>query len=195
MKKKSLTILAVAALLSVVAAGIGTASAYFTSYVEAKGQKVIHLGDTTKIQEEFDGKDKVIAITNDAKSPRAVWVRAKAFAAGSETDKNLLTYTGLPERGVWAEKTDGYWYYTEADSMPLEPGKTTDKLKVAIDFASLPKASDFPETEKTNGMNIIVIYETTPAVENGVKTDDSGHETILYLPPADSDWTRTVVVK
>ena len=192
MRNKRVKILAIAALLSVAAAGIGTASAYFTSYVEAKGQKVIHLGDTTTVTEKVTGKEKTITISNDAKSPRAVWVRAKAYTA--EAYMEGLVYTpgaGWTDTNPAGQK-DGYYYYLPADEdkmiVPLEPGGTTTELKVGIE--------KWPEAKIDRDFNVVVIYETTPAVENGVKTDESGTETIQYVPPTmQDDWSRTVTVK
>ena len=193
MRNKTVKILAIAALLSVAAAGIGTAGAFFTSYVEAKGQKVIHLGDTTTITEKVNGKDKTVVIQNDAKSPRAVWVRAKAYTAAAYMEG--LKYT--PGAG-WTDTNpagnkDGYYYYLPLDEkentpVPLEPGKPTTELKVSIE--------NWPEAKTGRDFNVVVIYETTPAVENGVKTDDSGNEAIQYVPPTmQDDWSRTVTVK
>ncbi|MBQ2626334.1 MAG: hypothetical protein IJG17_01020, partial [Eubacterium sp.] len=60
MKKRIAGILAAVALLSVVTAGIGKASAYFTTYAQARGGHVIKLGDETRIDEKFDGIKKEV---------------------------------------------------------------------------------------------------------------------------------------
>ena len=187
MRKRTIKILAAAALLSIAAAGIGPASAYFTSYAEAKGQKVIHLGDTTTITEKVVGTEKTVVIKNDAKSPKPVWVRAKAITAAAYMSG--LNYT--PGAG-WSDKnpdgqTDGYWYYIVPENTPLKPGESTTELKVSI--------KNWPEAKTGRDFNVVVVYETTPAVENGVEKDGDGKETTIYVKPATADWSRTVTVK
>ncbi len=149
MRKKTVKILTIAALLSIVIAGIGTASAYFTTYVEAKGMRQIHLGDTTTFEEDVVGTDKILTITNSKDSAKPVWVRAKAFTAAQY--ESGLTYSGEG----WTLK-DGYYQY----DVPLLPGKSTDPaLTISIE--------DWPKAEIDKDFNVVVIYETTPAVEDG----------------------------
>ena len=166
MRKKAVKILTIAALLSIVIAGIGSAGAYFSTYVEAKGMKQIHLGDTTTFKEEINGTQKILTVTNSSESPQAVWVRAKGFAPSASDAE--LSYSG----DNW-KLVNGYYQY----GAPVLPGNSTDPaLTISIE-------GDWPEAEIGKDFNVVVIYETTPAVQDG---EDN------YLDP---DWdievTRT----
>ena len=105
MKKRLAGILAAVALLSVVTAGIGKASAYFTTYAQARGGHVIELGDETTIEENFDGANKVVRITNDKDSKQAVWVRAMGIT-GAEYQQ-YLDYT--QNGSDWTLDEDGFY--------------------------------------------------------------------------------------
>ncbi|MBQ9061613.1 MAG: hypothetical protein IJ121_02110 [Eubacterium sp.] len=147
MKKYLSKLLLVAAILSIVAVGVGEASAYFTTYAEASGGTTINLGDKTKIEEKMDGKDKVVTIINDANSDQPVYVRVKAFGP----EGIPLSYEGSDSS--WVQDGD-YWYYRDANGdKALEPGETTPEFRVHIEFPEeTPDAEDF---------NVIVVYETT----------------------------------
>ena len=160
MKNKTTAILVTAALL-LASAGIGKAAAYFTTYAEVKGSMPIHLGDTTTITEETDGTEKEVTITNSLNSNKAVWVRAKAITG--EKYKEGLVYS---ETENWTE--DGEWHiYNE----PLEPGETA-QMHVSI--------TDWPKEDVGKDFNVVIVYETTPAVEDGEKDGE-----LSYLA---ADW-------
>ncbi len=162
MKNKTTAILVTAALL-LASAGIGKAAAYFTTYVEVKGSMPVHLGDTTTITEETDGTQKEVTITNSVNSNKAVWVRAKAITG--EKYKEGLVYS---ETENWTE--DAEWYvYNE----PLEPGEEA-RMHVSI--------TDWPKEDVGKDFNVVIVYETTPAVENS-ETDGE----ISYL---EADWNN-----
>ena len=178
MKKKFVGILTAAALLSVAAAGIGTAYSYFTTYVEAAGKHPVSLGDETTITEEFEDWIKKVCITNKETSAQAVWVRVQAFC-GSRYE---LEYEG---EGWEYNAEDEYWYYSD----PVVPGGSTldptasgtpDEAK----YFSV-KINDLKAGTDPQSFNVVIVYETTPAVQNG--TDEEGK--ILY---EEANWTLPV---
>ena len=83
MKKRD-AILAVLAVILVLSASIGAASAYFTSYAEARAGYVVHMGYETVIDEDVEGNVKTVRITNQAGQGTAagtypVFVRVKVY--------------------------------------------------------------------------------------------------------------------
>ena len=172
MRKKILLGIAAILLVAVAAAGIGKAYAYFTTYVEAKGGKTIHLGDTTTIKEDYSDWQKAVTVSNSPESAQAVWVRAQAFA-GSEYG---LVYGGEG----WSEAADeAGWYYFSA---PVAPGGNTSVLTVSI----TDKEGNPPAAEEGKSFNVVVVYETIPAVQNG--EDEAGN--IRYVPYTAEDWSK-----
>ena len=172
MKKKILLGIAALLFIAVAAAGIGKAYAYFTTYVEAKGGKTIHLGDMTTMEEDYTNWQKQVTISNSADSAQAVWVRAQAFS-GSEYK---LLYGG----DDWCVADDG-WYYFKT---PVAPGEATKVLTVSItDIEGNP-----PEVEEGESFNVVVVYETIPAVQDG--EDENG--SIQYVPYTAADWSQAV---
>lgn len=174
MKKRMIAILAAGALSLVLAcgAGIGRAYAYFTTYVEAQGVRIIHLGDWSEIDEEYTKWHKDITLTNKADSYDAVYVRAKAFV-GAEYS---LAYT-LGDGWSWNADTEFYDY-----AGVVAPGESTTILAVDI-LGADGKPVKVNEDDAERTVNVVVIYETTPAIQNG--TDASGN--IIYEP---ADWNR-----
>ena len=175
MRKKILLGITAALLIAIAAFGIGKAYAYFTTYVEAKGQRTIRLGDETTIEENYGDWKKDVQITNSADSAKAVWVRAQAFA-GSEYK---LGYNGKGSGSEsWTDEPDADgWYYF---STPIAPGESTKTLTISITDLDGNK----PAAEDGKTFNVVVVYETTPAVENG----EEGGKT-QYLP---ADWSLPV---
>ena len=172
MKKKILLGIAALLLTAVAAVGTGKAYAYFTTYVEAKGGKTIHLGDSTTMEEDYKNWQKAVTISNSADSAQAVWVRAQAFS-GSEYK---LLYGG----DDWSASDDGWYYF----STPVIPGGNTTVLTVSITGIE----GDAPELEEGQSFNVVVVYETIPAVQNG--EDESGN--IQYVPYTAEDWSQAV---
>lgn len=169
-------LLALLAVGMVLAAGLGSANAYFTTYAEAQGGVTIHLGDRTEIDEEFSEWMKRVSVTSEEDSV-PVYVRVKAFC-GSEY---MLRYAW--EGDTWSETVQGtgslvadsdtgYYYYTDI----LYGGQSTSQFLIQIlnrdgePIASGADASDF---------NVVVVYESTP-----VLYDEAGN------PYA--DWTGEV---
>ena len=67
MKKKNV-ILALLAAGLVLTSSVGSAWAYFTTYVEAQGGVTISLGDETDVEETFSSWTKHVSITVDENS-------------------------------------------------------------------------------------------------------------------------------
>ena len=162
MKRKHVFLAFLAAGL-VLTGSIGSALAYFTTYVEARGGAVISLGDQTTVTEEFSQWTKHIRITSDADSG-PVYVRAKAFCSAYE-----FVYTDPSEdKNKWMPGADDYYYYSDI----VEGGGTTEELLIQI--------KDVPSTDvEQKDFNVIVIYETTP-----VQYDENG----TPIPAKDIDW-------
>lgn len=141
--KKSSKILLSAALVMIIAAMMIPAWSYFTTYAAAKGVQTIHLGENTRIKEDFENWTKKLLVTNEDKNV-TVFIRAKAFSGIN----NPISYNGTG----WTEnKEDGYWYYDEA----VVPGGSTSVLNVVIEEPKDPKLND--------KFNVVVIYESIPA--------------------------------
>ena len=157
------------ALVLVLVASIRGASAYFTTYAEAKGGYVLHLEHQDHLEEDFDEGRwmKSLSITNEYREDaRPIFVRAKAFA-GSELYQ--LTYADGGS-GKWSDGGDGYWYYSDA----VAPGDSTGTLYVSISGVATGEAL----TEDSE-FNVVVIYESCP-----VQYDAAG--------TAYADWTEKV---
>ena len=135
---------------------VGAAHAYFTASVTPKGGYVLKIGYTPPIEEDIAGY-KIITLTSDAGKP-TVFVRAKAFT-GTQY-QNDLVYECLPDEEhpgtLWKKgrSSDFFYYYV----LPLEGGESTQKLKVEVS-AVFPEGAEIGEQ-----VNVIVVYESTPAV-------------------------------
>ena len=151
MKKKILGLLIAAALLSVTTAGITGAGAYFTARDAGSQSHMIRFGESTAITENADW-NKQVTITNSADSTEAVWVRARAFAG--EAIQKQLKYSGENWTGPDA---DGWYDYQSK----VDPGAPTKVLNI-----QLPDKTDpiIPEAEEGAAFNVVVVYETTPVV-------------------------------
>lgn len=144
--KKSSKILLSAALVMIIAAMMIPAWSYFTTYAAARGVQTIHLGENTRINEDFDNWTKKLQVVNEDKNV-TVFIRAKAFSGKN----NPISYNGTG----WTENTeDGYWYCDE----PIIPGGVTPYLNVVIEEPKDPKLND--------QFNVVVIYESIPARYN-----------------------------
>ena len=174
MKKKVLVILGAVALLSVATAGIGKAYAYFTTNDQAVGVQSIALGDKTTIEEDYDSFKKTVRITNAADSAQAVYVRTKAFS-GAEYPLTVKGKTSKWSSESGSGLANEWWYFSD----PVEPGDKTEDLDVSIGGKALDRDSEPRE------FNVVIVYETTPAVQKGVSDDGN----IEYEDP---DWDRSV---
>lgn len=177
MKRKKV-LLATAAMLLVLGTGIGSAMAYFTTYVAAEGGKIIHLGDTTTFREPEVSEQTKHLVVDSAADSEPVWVRARAMAGSQYT----LEYSSEKyENGSdsWYDGGDGYYYYgaTGEDGRyhdtVLYGGQSTRELLVKI--SNIPADAD--------DFNVIVVYECTPVVFD---TDGA---------PMPADWSRKLTIQ
>lgn len=163
MKRKWLKGISALALAGLVCVGdVGSANAYFTTYVTAQGSYDVSWYHEEKLHEEYHDWNKLVTISSEEESI-PVFVRVKAFSGSTYT----LTYTGSD----WTDGGDGYYYY----KTPLEGGATTTGLNIAI--ANVPTTA----TEGQN-FNVVVIYESIPATY-----DANG-----AVDPTTADWTNTL---
>ena len=154
MKKKQY-ILAVLAVILVLCASIGAASAYFTTYADARGGYVVHMKYQTEIYEEFDGNTKVVKITNEPEQGTdpgtyPVFVRVKVYH-GSDSSIDVQ----IPTDSDWSEVEAGVYYYLS----PLYTGDSTDPpLRIGVE--PVPGAN----IRDGDPVDVIVTYESVPAV-------------------------------
>lgn len=181
--KKNKILLAALALIMALGLGIGSAMAYFTTYVTAKGGMPVRLGDKTTITEpEVKDWTKHLVVTNNGTN--AVYVRARAYAPADLE----LQYVNASKNGPWTyNEKDGYCYYSiilpgkdpdvdeEDESEEAAKARSSSELLVKID--KVPK-----DAKEGDDFNVVVIYESTP-----VLYDKDGN------PYA--DWTQTVKVE
>ena len=166
MKKRSglLTVLAVLAVTLVLGSSIGTAWAYFTTYVETEGGYTVRLEEETTIEEEFFAWMKRVVITVE-EGTQPVYVRARAFggdayplsywyeavdAAGQKSEYPLPS-----KDSRWIPGADGFYYYRDYlyyDKDNADAGRT-ESLLVRIENAPEGAAPDF---------DVVVVYETLP---------------------------------
>ena len=148
MKNIKLKVLAFIAAGCVLAAGVGTAFAYFTDSTKAEGLYQIHLAPSTIITEpEVAAGVKHLVITNTGESP--VYVRATAFAGDNVT----ISYSGEG----WSQ--DGN--YMVYDTI-LNGAEEANELLVNFSYDLEPEIGD--------QYNVIVVYEATP-----VQYDENGN--------------------
>lgn len=154
------TILAAAAVVLPLSAGIGTALSYFTANDEAVGGYEVVVGaPDTEIEEGFYNWKKEVRITNKADSDVPVYVRVKAFS-GSEYPLEYTYGTDGEGNPYWRYEEDGYYYYNSI----LGIGEATEILNIEI--KDVPDASVSTDKDK---FNVIVIYERTSAVKDDGK--------------------------
>ena len=195
--RKPTIILASLALLLVMAVGVRTSIAYFTTYAQSEGGETVQLVHWEEIEEDVDGLSKAITIRNPAYDPengkptQPVFVRAKAQTASVFP----ITYSG---GAGWRDGGDGWWYYDEV----LKPGDATTVLNAGLvdipvneDGAFLFKdeAGNVIEVDQ-NQVNVVVVFESTLALyeyqEDGTYVpfaywgtiSDEGHNVITPTP-------------
>ena len=158
MKKRNWLLFLLAVVL-VLGSSIGTAVAYFTTYVTSRGGYVIHLGNETTIEEpDVTNWTKRVTIKNtaDASEPgKLVFVRARAYVGAAY--ESGLTYEGAswlaPGDPASPDKGDGFYYYY----LPLAPQQSTTELLIKIN--NIPV-----DAEEGDIFNVVVVYESVPAV-------------------------------
>ncbi len=158
-------LLAVLAIVAVLGISVKDSLAYFTTYARARGGRELTLGNTTEIEEEYDGQ-KHIRVSSQGNAD--CYVRVKVFA-GSLVE---LTYGGS---GKWAPGADGYYYYSDV----VPAGGMTEELLVSIHASGEMK-------ELGTDFDVIVIQECAPVMYDG---DGNPY------PPSDGEvWARSFEV-
>lgn len=175
--KKTKYFLALLAAVMILTAGVGQAMAYFTTYTEAKGTRIVRLGDETTITEKFADWTKELTIKNEEGS-QPVYVRAKVFAP--DTLAIDCPYGDSDPR--WKKSDDGYYYYSDA----LAAGEPAGKLNVHISKIPL-------EAVKGDTFNVIVVYESTPVLyrEDGTAYADWDNELVIVGETVSKPGTNT----
>lgn len=141
-KRKLLAILLIAAVI--LAAGIGSAYAYFSDNTQANGVlRIKPMG--TDIIERVIKREKHITITNAADGAE-VFVRARAFS-GDDAD---LTYSGEG----WFDGGDGWWYYGSGGALTILKADSQTPELIANVEKVLPVDADPGQS-----LNVIVVYE------------------------------------
>ena len=138
--------LLVIAIVLILAISTGLTFAYFSDLEEATGEASLALKGKTEIHEDFDGKNKLIQIYNTGDVDMVV--RVKVFGP-----EEYLTVE--PEDADDWTQLNGYYYYNEA----LAPGGSTSVLNAEL--------GDVP-VDLVNGLEIIVVHESEPAVYDPV---------------------------
>ena len=155
MNKKNIC-LTVAALMAVVSLSVGSAMAYFSTYVVSKGTQEIELDfSETKIDEKISPNVKAITVENVGTTE--CYVRVCVLAGSAHNGKWAVDLTD----SSWRAGSDGYYYYNVGGSEKmLTPGEKTSELKINI--------SKFEE------FNVIVMQENSPVLydENGEAYSD-----------------------
>lgn len=164
MNKKNICLTAVA-LLAVISLSVGSAMAYFSTYIISKGSKEMVLDfSETEINEKVEPGMKKITAKNVGETE--CFVRIRVIAGTEHADKWVVD---LANSSNWKLGNDGYYYYFDGNrEKVLAPEEITSELKIAI--------KNFKEE-----FNVVVIQENTPALydENGA---------------AYSDWDRSELV-
>ncbi|GJM56549.1 hypothetical protein [uncultured Dubosiella sp.] len=142
MKKNLLGFFLLAGLIGL--GSVPSAYAYFTTNANAGGSYGIELGNDTDIEEEVDGLDKHIVVTNHEDS-QPVFVRVKLFF-GNE----YITDWSIAGDG-WSLGEDDFYYFAD----PVDPGQSTSELLAQF------KVED--ESDKTH-FNVVVVSESAPVI-------------------------------
>lgn len=145
------------AVVCIAFAGVGAASAYFTTYCQAKGGYTLELGDTTTITEDFVNWTKSVTIQSDAASDEPVYVRVVAYGPS----KYPIEYSEPGGATNWSQAADGYYYY-KGNSGILNPGETTPQLDLMIRNVPTSDPSTGAAPQSGDEFNVVVVYETTP---------------------------------
>lgn len=135
-------VMAALALLLVLTAKTGSASAYFTTYTETAGSGVIAVKPDVEIDEQVYNLQKVICLMN--KGNCACWGRVKLIYPKGIT-------CSIAGGNHWVSTEDGYYVY---DAVIPAGGKTADPLIVDITVENGEIVADT--------FNVIVIEESIP---------------------------------
>ena len=157
-------ILAVLAVVLILCASIGAASAYFTTYADARGGYVIHMKYESEIEEKVEGNVKQVTISNIARSDTEpgtypVFVRAKVFA-GNDVNVSISGTNWTP-----ITTSKGVYYFYELPLYSAREGyasvdtqSQTTTLGITVDPA------ENSTVRPGDPIDVLVTYESVPAV-------------------------------
>lgn len=154
MKKKIIIICSI--ILAILAIFIYKVSAYFTTYVSAKGGRIINIGNMDEIvidkRVQFNNKNnQVITLSCINSGDGRSAIRLKVLCPSSLSIDYILGDN-------WKKGDDGYIYYNKA----IGPGETAEEdLKLKLDTSNIDKGTNF---------KLIVVSESTD-----VYLDESGN--------------------
>jgi len=152
MKKNTIRTICLTAAALILASGltVGSAMAYFTTYVTGSGGVELKLGAVkTEIDEKVVNGKKELTLTNTGNLD--CYVRLKALTG--DAYKNGIAYSEPGGEGKWTPgvASEGYYYYADI----IEPGGSTTQLDVSFVF---------PTGEEPEDFNVIIIQECTPVL-------------------------------
>ena len=162
MKRRHL-VLAVLAIVLVLCASIGAASAYFTTYADAKGGYIIHVGHESEIHESVDGTVKSVQIQNIANSAEDVgkapiFVRAKVYYGTDCTVE--VSGSG------WTQDGNVYYYeeplYAGTENAAVQADDAKNNSMTTILTVDVKPASETVKEGDT--IDVIITYDSVPAV-------------------------------
>lgn len=156
MKKKNL-ILAVLAVVLVLCASIGAASAYFTTYADAKGGYVIQMNYQSVIDESVEGNVKTVRIYNDRTGEtgtKPIFVRTRVFSGSDST----LTFDYDSKDWSMTEVVKDQEYLFDYQSALFSGDSPTSELKINVNVA------DGADVKPGDPIDVIVTCESVPAV-------------------------------
>ena len=173
MKKKYVALLIVIAAL-VFSASIGGALAYFSTYTTAMGGYPVAL-DNNPTPEEWYSKDglKHLTIKNTGDGP--IFVRAKAVVTDGVTPEYQESANWTVNNLSGADDGAGYYYYgkaLEGKNAETEAEKITSELLIKITFPTQPKIEGKTKYEIGDEMNVLVLFESVPAMYKADGTED-----------------------
>ena len=158
-------ILVFVSLILLVTVMVPNALAYFSTYTQTKGMKIVTIGDESQIEEREVKKGiKPIIISADAGS-LPIFVRVKAIHVSSITTKKVDEASEDYAPSKWKQSDDGYYYYSDA----------LDGVEGGYDqSATLLLKVNIPSTlvaENGDEIHVVVVYEAIPA--KGTTNDPS----------------------
>lgn len=173
MKKKYIVLLIVIAAL-VFSASIGGALAYFSTYTTAMGGYPVALDNNPEPEEWYKDGLKHLTIKNTGDGP--IFVRAKAVVTdGVGVTPEYQTSANWTGENLGGQDGAGYYYYSKAlegKDAETEAEKITSELLITITFPKQPKIEGKTEFEKGDEMNVLVLFESVPAMYKADGTED-----------------------
>jgi hypothetical protein len=171
-KKKYVALLIVIAAL-VFSASIGGALAYFSTYTTAMGGYPVALDNNPTPEEWYKDGLKHLTIKNTGDGP--IFVRAKAVVTDGVTPEYQESANWTVNNLSGADDGAGYYYYgkaLEGKNAETEAEKITSELLIKITFPTQPKIEGKTKYEIGDEMNVLVLFESVPAMYKADGTED-----------------------